>query len=103
MGSNKVLCFNTISEDMKKVENTNILLEELVSNAFASINNITKMLCIVFDNVIFPELDLDKKIGGNVEVDSSGRPIVKDGLLTPLPDLTVKDCLLQSGLGHLLA
>lgn len=100
--SRKTLCFKTLSEDMKKVEDSNISLDDVVSSALASVDNIAKMLCIFFDKVIFPKLDLDRKIRGNVEHDSCGMPIVKNGLLSPLPDLTVRDHLLESGLGHLL-
>lgn len=98
----KTLCFKTLSEDMKGVESSQISLEEFISGALASVDNIKRLICTVFENVIFPKLDQSRMIRGNVERDSRGMPIVKNGLLTPLPDISVRDHILRSGLGHLL-
>jgi|GEM_PF-2814605 hypothetical protein len=98
----KTLCFKTLSEDMKGVESSEISLEEFVSGALSSVNNIKRLICIVFENVIFPKLDLNRMIRGNVDRDSRGMPIVKNGLLTPLPDISIREHILRSGLGHLL-
>ena len=87
---------------MKKVGNSQVLLEDFVLGAHASIKNIKLLICTFFENIILPKLDLNKMIRGNVAKNRHGLPIVKNGLLTPLPDISVKDNIVESGLGHLL-
>ncbi|MBL3576244.1 hypothetical protein JMK10_02940 [Rhodovulum sulfidophilum] len=98
----RTLSFKTLSEDMQRVETSSIPLEIFVSSALASIENLKTLICIFFDNVVFPQLNLDIMIRGNVSRDSRGIPIVKNGLLSPLPDISVRDHIIRCGLEHLL-
>lgn len=101
-GGPVTLCFRRFSENMKVVDSAQIQIDKLQDAVKSSVQNIEKMLCIFFDSSVFPKLKLDQMIKGNVERDKNGLPLVVDGRFTPLPDISVREHLIKSGLAHLL-